>query len=71
MITITSPTPISGVQSYGPHQVEFHNGVATVDALPSSVADYMRENGYVVDAEPRLDIPIPSEPKPVRRRKKS
>jgi len=51
-IKITAPSPVDGVQSYGPHQIEFTKGVAEVDELALGVEMYMREHGYNIDREP-------------------
>jgi hypothetical protein len=48
-ITITAPSPIDGVQSYGPYNIPFEKGVAVVKDLPLGVELYMLDAGYKID----------------------
>ena len=51
VVKITAPEPITGVQAYGPHRVEFSDGIAVVGELPWPVEAYMRDAGYAIAHE--------------------
>lgn len=60
---ITAPDrSFTGTSSYGPHVIEFTDGVAEVDELDPSVRAYMQQAGYGVDGSEPADPPAQPEP---------
>ena len=59
MIKITAPSKVDGVQMYGPHAIEFVQGVAEVEDLAAGVELYMRGAGYTLEY-----LPLPPETVP-------
>lgn len=56
-VRICSPRPVNVKTSFGPHAVEFINGVAEVQELPDAVREYLLGAGYTVDGESAPAVP--------------
>lgn len=54
-LEIHAPGPADGAHVYGPHTIDFANGVAEVDGLHPGVRSYMEAAGYRVGAPGSFD----------------